>query len=59
MATPKIVMRWQDVLSNILPKNFVPKKPAMMAPNKGANGIASKRMGLSVCVIVMFTNLSC
>ena len=58
MATPKIVIRWQDVLSNRLPKNLVPKKPAMIAPKSGANGIAKSRYGLSVCVIIMFTKFS-
>jgi hypothetical protein len=52
IATPKIVTVCAVERPMRLPKNLVPNKPAIAAPNNGASGIASKTRGFKIGVVI-------
>src|SRR6476620_180963 len=46
-STPRMVTLWEAPRPILLPKNLVPKRPAMADPASGARGTARRSCGLS------------
>src|SRR6476661_2859737 len=47
ISTPRMVTLCEALRPILLPKNLVPKRPAMADPASGASGTARRRCGLS------------
>src|SRR5512146_2231582 len=47
ISTPRMVTLWEAPRPILLPKNLVPKRPAITDPASGASGTAKRSCGLS------------